>query len=473
MKKAIYLFLICVFAFSPAMAQLNSYPESYKIEKKDIELAHRILTEPVRGRFILPNPSPNAQWFSDASLGLFMHWGIHSVVGAQPSWDMIAHYRYGGKVSPPDKYYALANQFNPQEYNPDKWLKAAKEAGFNYAVLTTKHHDGYALWPSKYGISTKQYMNSRDLLKAYVDACHANGMKVGFYYSPRDWHYPGFMYPNQFDANTMNDNPPITDSIANEKEFEKFIAFDLQQLKELLTRYGKIDILWLDGMGFHGIKDFHTKQIYEWIRSLQPDILINDRWSRVVNPDAPNDEGVRFGDFTTPFECSLPTYIPSRLWEHCDIWTCGGGGWGYDRTGTFKSYGWFFKHLVTTRSLGGNFLPNVGPAGNGEMHPNYYKNMKAIAGWMKYNRESVIGCGPTPGVERSNVMITTRGRNWYLHLLPDFKKQVSVKTDKKPLALILLRTGDPVPYNYQDGFLTFTLPLRLRTEMDDVVKVEF
>jgi alpha-L-fucosidase len=226
-------------------------------------------------------------------------------------------------------------------------------------------------------------------------------------------------------------------------------------------------------MGFHGIKDFHAKQIYAWIRSLQPDILINDRWSRVVNPDDPNGEGVRFGDFTTPFECTFPTYIPSLLWEHCDIWTSGGGGWGYDKTGTFKSFEWFFKHLVACRSMGGNFLLNVGPSGEGEMHPNYYKNVTTIAKWMEHSKESVIGCTSSPGAERSNVMITTRGNNWYLHLLPDLKKQVSVKTDKKPLALILLRTGDPVSYNYQDGFLTFTLPLFLRTEMDDVVKVEF
>ncbi len=454
-------------------AQLNSYPESYQIDQKDITRAHQIITTPLKKAVVMPNPSPKAQWFPDASLGLFMHWGIHSVVGAQPSWDMISHYRYGGKVAPPDKYYALASQFNPQNYDPDKWLKAAKEAGFTYAVLTTKHHDGYALWPSKYGIGTKQYMNGRDLLKPYVDACRANGLKVGFYFSPRDWHYPGLMHPNEFDANTSKNIPPITDQAANYRNYEQFLGFVLAQMEELLTRYGKIDLLWLDGMNFRGVDDMHTKQIYAWIRSLQPEMVINDRWSNIVNPDDPTGSDVRIGDFTTPFECSKPTYVPSKWWEHCDIWTCGGGGWGYDKTSTFRPYSWFFEHLVACRSLGGNFLPNVGPAGNGEMPPNYYMQMDAISKWMKHSKESVIGAQSTSGVDRSNVMITTRGKVWYLHLLPDFKQQVSLKTDKRPKLITLLRTGNPLPYSYLDGFVKFTLEPDLRTEMDDVVKVEF
>jgi alpha-L-fucosidase len=182
-KQILNLIFLLGIGFS-ATAQLNSHPESYKIAKQDIDRAHQIILTPLKEELVFPNPHPEAQWFPDASLGLFMHWGIHSVTGAQPSWDMIAHYPYGGRVSPPDKYYAMADQFNPQKYDPDKWMKAAKEAGFTYAVLTTRHHDGYALWPSKYGIGTKQYMNGRDLLKPYVDACRANGLKVGFYFSP-------------------------------------------------------------------------------------------------------------------------------------------------------------------------------------------------------------------------------------------------------------------------------------------------
>jgi len=473
MKRIITCLGTTVLAIVAATAQLNSYPESYKIEKKDIERAHKIISKPLTGELAMPSKNPDAQWYPDASLGLFMHWGIHSVAGAQPSWDMIAHYRYGGKVSPPDKYYALANRFNPQNYNPDKWLKAAKEAGFKYAVLTTKHHDGYALWPSKYGIGTRQYMNGRDLLKPYVDACRANGLKVGFYFSPRDWHYPGLMHPNEYDSEKWHDIPPVTDSVINYQNYERFLGFVLAQIEEILTRYGKIDLLWLDGMNFRGVSDMHTEQIYAWIRSIQPGIVINDRWSNIVNPDDPVGSGMRIGDFTTPFECTKPTYVPSKWWEHCDIWTSGGGGWGYDSTGTFRSYSWFFDHLVASRSLGGNFLVNAGPDADGKMHPNYYRNLEDIATWMKHSRESVLGAGPTPGVEFSNVMITTRDGNWYLHLLPEFKGQVSLKTDRRPQSVTLLRTGKSVTYSYWDGFIKFTVPADLRTGMDDVVKVQF
>ena len=413
-----------------ATGQLNSYPKSYIIEKEDIAKAVEIISQPLEKSLVLPNPHPDAQWFPDASLGLFMHWGIHSVAGAQPSWDMVANFKYGGRLSPPDKYYALANQFNPQKYDPDKWMKAAKDAGFQYAVLTSKHHDGYALWPSKYGIGTKQYMNGRDLLKPYVEACRENGLKVGFYFSPRDWHFPGLMHPNEFDVNTWDDIPPVTDFEKNQKDYERFMGFVLKQIEELLTRYGKIDILWLDGMSFSQIEDMHTEQVYAWIRSIQPNIVINDRWSRIVNPDG-SGRGIRFGDFTTPFECKLPTYTPSKWWEHCDIWTGGHAGWGHDKRGRFKPEKWFFEHLVTSRELGGNFLPNVGPSGEGEMHPNYYATMGKIAGWMGHSKESVIGCGISPGRERSNVPITTRDNVWYLHLLPGFKGEVSLKCDKK------------------------------------------
>jgi len=473
MNKIIYTTSFVLLTATIATAQLNSHPESYQIEQQDIHRAQQIITTPLKSKVVMPNPSKDAQWYPNASLGLFMHWGIHSVAGAQPSWDMISNYKYGGKVAPPDKYYALADQFNPDSYDPDKWLKAAKEAGFTYAVLTTKHHDGYALWPSKYGIGTKQYMNGRDLLKPYVEACRKNGLKVGFYFSPRDWHFPGLMQPSEFDANTRKDILPITDTAANYKAYERFLGFVLVQMEELLTRYGKIDLLWLDGMYFKGVDEMHTEQIYAWIRSLQPGIVINDRWSNIVNPDDPNGSGVRIGDFTTPFECSKPTYIPSKWWEHCDIWTCGGGGWGYDKTGTFRPLSWFFERLVACRSLGGNFLPNVGPAANGEMHPNFYKNIEALAEWMKHSKESVIDAGLTPGVERSNVMITTRGNNWYLHLLPEFKQQVSVKTDKCPKSVILLRTGASIPFMFVDGFLKLNVSQELRTDMDDVVKLKF
>ena len=455
-------------------AQINFPPaEHYAIEQSDIDRAEKLLDTPLKKPLKYPNPSRGAQWFPDAGLGLFMHWGIHSVIGAQPSWAMIDHYRYNGGYKPKELYYGQALKFNP-EFNADKYLQAAKEAGFNYAVLTTRHHDGFCLWPSKYGIGTKQFLEGRDLVKEYVEACHRAGLRVGFYYSPRDWLYPGTYDDRFFDEKTRGQIEEIKDPAVREKEYARMLGYVMAQIEELLTSYGKIDILWLDGMWMMGVTDHHNDQVYAWIRSLQPDIVINDRWSNIVNPDNPDGTSVRVGDFTTPFECRKPTYSPSAWWEHCHIWTCGGGGWGYDRTGTFRPMSWFFDEYVASRSLGGNFLPNASPDGNGSMHPNFYRQIDSLKAWMSHSAESLNGAGPTPGTRLSNVPLTTRGKKiWYAHVLPSFKGQVSVLSDRKPKSVILLRTGDPVNYDYACGAVIFKLPDPVRTKTDDVVKISF
>ena len=453
-------------------------PADYRISKRDLQRARDLLSAPSPAEpVVFPNPAPGAQWYPSAGLGLFMHWGIHSTRGAQPSWNMIKGYRYGGTYHSREEYYSWALDWEPDNFCPEKYLRAAKEAGFSYAVLTTRHHDGYALWPSRYGIGVKQYMHGRDLVREYVDACRRTGMRVGFYFSPRDWHYPGDRPLSEFDVQTWGKRGPVEDEAANRKAFERFFAYVLAQLEELLTSYGKIDLLWLDGMGWYGIpvQDLCTEKVYAWIRSLQPDIVINDRWENIVNPDNPSGTGMRIGDFTTPFECTVPTYTPSPWWEHCHIWTDHGGGWGYNVQGEFRPLGWFLRSLVMSRSYGGNFLPNAGPAPSGDMHPNFYKALAEVREWMAANAESVIAAGPTPGAERSNVPLTTRsgpeGKIWYAHLLEGFKGEVSVRTDSAPASLTLLRTGEKIPFIFRNGFISFSLPAEKRGAGDDVVKI--
>lgn len=479
--KKIFLFLLALLPSIGVSAQGVTDPwvidpADYKVSQADLDKALAILNTPLEEPIVFPNPARGAQWFPEAGLGLFMHWGIHSMIGAQPSWNMIKGYKWGGEYHTREEYYGQAYVFDPQDYNPDRYLNAAREAGFRYAVLTTRHHDGYALWPSRLGIGTKQYMHGRDLLRDYVDACHRQGMRVGFYYSPRDWHYPGDMPLSEFDVETRGKLPPVTDTAANRRAFEEFFAYVIVQLEELLTSYGKIDVLWLDGMGWRGIpvSDLQTERVYAWIRSLQPDIVINDRWGNIVDPDNPEGTSMRIGDFTTPFECTKPTYIPSKWWDECHIWTGKGGGWGYNMNGVFRPMSWFMEHFIAARSLGGNFLINVGPAGTGDMHPNYYKEIDILRNWMESGYESVAGNCAGPGAERSNVPLTARGENtWYAHILADFNAQVSVKSDRAPSSVRLLRTGEPVSYIYRDGFLVFKLPNEKRKYIDDVVKITF
>jgi len=491
MKRFITV-LLALTLCAGAFAQWEIDSRDYRISRKDLARAKELLAPAADGKLVFPNPAPGAQWFPSASLGLFLHWGIHSMIGAQPSWNMIKDYEWGGEYHSRQEYYDQANHFAPGNYF-EKYLSAARDAGFKYAVLTTRHHDGYALWPSRYGIGVKQYMGGRDLVREYVDACHATGMRVGFYFSPQDWHYPGYRPDTEWDVATWGKRGPVQDSVQNRKDFEKFFAYVIAQLEELLTNYGRVDVLWLDGMGWYGIpvSELQTERVYAWIRSLQPDIVINDRWGNIVNPDNPAGTSMRIGDFTTPFECLTPTYVPSEWWEHCHIWTGKGGGWGYNTRGLFRPLSWFMEEFVASRSLGGNFLPNVGPSGTGDMHPNFYKEIAGLKEWMATGEESLIGCGPTPGVELSNVPLTTRGLPagsglvaagspeaaaadiWYAHVLPRFKGQVSIKTGRAPVSVVLLRNRKPVEYIYRDGFLNFKLPESMRGGVDDVVKIYF
>ena len=457
------MYWIAIFSFGFAYTA-DKPVNSYGVDEEQTREAQSIFYSEPPAEMEFPTSHPDAQWFPKAGLGLFMHWGIHSVAGIQPSWAMIKDYPHAGTADfhPPEKYYALAEKFNPQNYAPDKWMAAAKKAGFTYAVLTTKHHDGYALWPTKYGnMSTRQYMGGRDLIKPYVEACRKHGLKVGFYFSPGDWHYPGYPLGDvDFDYNKRGQYPPIENSEQNRRDFEKFYAYTIGQLRELLTGYGKIDLLWFDGIGWHGINDMRARQTLAWVRRLQPGIVINPRWAGV-------------GDFATT-ECHLPDGPPvdfksGQWWEACDIWLR--GHWGYVPSESFKPMSWFFNNLVTCRKWGGNFLANVGPRPDGTMPESFYDYCDKLADWMAHSRASLIGAAPTPGDERSNVPIT-RGENvWYLHVLSDKEEAIEVRDVPVPSAVKLLRTGQELSYKHDGKNLILALPAAERTLLDNVIAV--
>ena len=187
----------CLFLFSiliPAGLSHSAGLGLYLVDDQQMKEAMQIYNSPEPANFVVPSTHPDAQWFPKAGFGLFMHWGIHSVDGIDPSWALIKdcpwhkpNFPYKAYAEDRSKYYNLATKFNPGQYDPEPWMKAAKDAGFQYAVLTTKHHDGYALWPSKYGdLNTGRYMNGQDLLKPYVEACRKYGLKAGFlFFTPR------------------------------------------------------------------------------------------------------------------------------------------------------------------------------------------------------------------------------------------------------------------------------------------------
>jgi alpha-L-fucosidase len=449
---------------------------------------------------------PDAQWYPDAGFGLFIHWGIASVRAMNISWPMIpgrplankhitdpvereriireGDFDLRGKPNSitPNEYFAMAKDFNPQAYDPDKWIAAAKAAGFQYVVLTTRHHEGFALWPSAYGdFDTKNYMGGRDLLKPYVEACRRYGLKVGFYYSPPDWYfdrdYMTFIYGRGAKNNPEipsigPDLKPRTTKHTPEEiaaHQKAFAAKVRGQVEELLTRYGKIDLLWFDGKP--PIPNADQCITAERIRELQPGILINPRLHG-------------HGDFVT-YERKLPDTRPNVGWaEFCNTWT---GSWSHQEI-PFRANAFVLGQLAQSRAWGINYLLGVGPTKDGVMCPGVYDNMAVVAEWMKHNGPSVQpGAKPLPKAESATVPATARANLRYLFAIPEFKNggnmpesQLPAKDEtltlrgitSSPKTVTLLATGAPLKFSYADGAISVDLPAAQRTKLIDVVQVE-
>ncbi|HEX7903212.1 MAG TPA: alpha-L-fucosidase [Chitinophagaceae bacterium] len=446
---------------------------------------------------------PDAQWYPDAGLGLFIHWGLSSVKNMDISWPMIPgrpladkkldsselervvrekDFNLNGKpltITPAD-YFAMAKDFNPQQYDADKWIRAAKDAGFTYAVLTTRHHEGFALWPSNYGdFSTKNYMGGKDLIKPFVDACRKYGLKVGLYYSPPNWYfdreYMSFIYGK---AHTTNPGLPKVDiyfnprtAVKSEAEIKKhqaeYAAMVKGQVEELLTRYGKIDLLWFDGKP--PIPNGNNVITAEEIRKLQPGIIMNPRLHGK-------------GDFVT-FERNPPQKNPDTWAEFCNTWT---NSWANSNTQPLRSNAFALGQFVAARAWGVNYLLGVGPTADGVFPDAVYKNMKVVQEWMKINGASVQKVQELPAGETASVPATAKGNYRYLFAIPEFKNNGKYDEDRlsakditltltiaqQPKSVILLGSGKKLTSTYKDGQLLIDLPAAIRTNLVDVVQVE-
>ena len=371
-----------------------------------------------------PNPHEDATWWKSAGLGLFLHWGIHSVEQLQPSWAAIRGYPYGTEDTRWHGmgYFNLAKRFDPADWDPSAWASQVHAAGFRYVVLTTKHHDGFALWPTRWGnYSTRQFCGGKDFLQPYVEGLREAGLKVGFYFSPRDWHFPGYPLSDvNFDHAQRDTRDQSIDAEAEAARVREFFTYTIAQLHELLTGYGPIHELWFDGIDWAG-QSFPTRAVYRWIRSLQPQIVINDRWGRVRNPDGIDDTSLSFGDFTT-HEWSRLKSRPEGWWEFCRGWY---GHWGY--SGPFAgSVGSELEELGKIRSWDGNYLLNLGPQPNGRLPEGTEAALAKMADWMAINGESIHGTrGGLDGA--ANVPVTVSPGAWYLHLFSDWSAPVKVR----------------------------------------------
>jgi alpha-L-fucosidase len=341
-----------------------------------------------------------ATWFDRARFGMFVHWGHVSQRGWELSWPLVG----GLKVFPACQdvpaatYHESAATFCPKAHSPRQWLDAARAAGMRYAVLTTKHHDGFALFPTRTGdfsIAATPY--GGDLVGEFVDATRAAGLRVGFYFSLSDWHHPD--YPPFTDADRpyrMGMAPRPTP-----EQWQRFRAVLFAQMRELLTNYGQIDLLWFDGGWERTADEWRTAELLELIKSLQPDVLVNDRLPG-------------FGDFDTP-EQFIPPQPPPRAWETCLTMN---DSWGYNPSDPhYKSARELVHTLCEVAGRGGNLLLNVSPMGDGQLPEPQRERLAAIAGWMDGYGASIHDT--SPGLEPWQFYgpSTRAGEHIYLHLL--------------------------------------------------------
>ena len=345
--------------------------------------------------------------YCEDRFGMFIHWGLYAIP-ARGEW-----VRCYERISNED-YQKYFDQFDPVDYDPKKWARLAKEAGMKYAVLTTKHHDGFCLFDSQYtDYKSTNTKAKRDLVREYVDAFRAEGIKIGFYYSLLDWHHPD--YPAYDDL-----HHPMrgTEAYKHQGEhFERYIEYMHNQVRELLTNYGKIDIMWFD-FSYNDMtaEKWHATELVKMARKINPDLVIDNRMGGDITAENPE---IYSGDFGSP-EQMIPEKgmrdvngnpIP---WETCITLN---GHWGFDaKDVNYKSAKNVINMLVECVSKGGNLLLNVGPDAKGNIPEKSIEILKEVGEWMRLNGEAIYGCGiadiPKPEWGR----LTQKGNNLYLYV---------------------------------------------------------
>lgn len=347
-------------------------------------------------------------WWQEARFGMFIHWGLYAMP-ARHEW--IRNYE---RISNED-YQKYFDHFDPDLYEPSEWARKARAAGMKYVVFTAKHHEGFCMWDSKYtDYKVTNTPCGRDVLRELLEAFRTEGIRTGLYYSLIDWHHPEF---------TVDDHHPLRDAAEeNEKnktrDMRKYAEYMRNQVTELLTEYGKIDVIWFDfsypqSERGKGRNDWESEKLVKMIRKLQPDILIDDRL------DLPGS-----GDFRSPEQ-----YVPSNgvcdengepvPWEGCQTFS---GSWGYHRDeSSWKSNKMLIEMLISHVSRGGNLLMNVGPTARGYLDHRAVAALDGYAEWMKYHARSVYGCtlAPAEFPEPENCRYTynPKTNRLYLHLL--------------------------------------------------------
>ncbi len=396
------------------------------------------------------------KWWTDARYGMFIHFGLYSMLGGEYNGQVtpkIAEWIQNTLKIPLAEYKKLMGKFNPQQFNADEWVSVAKAAGMKYIVITAKHHDGFALFNSK--VSDYNVMNTpfkRDIIKEMKEACAKQGLKFGLYYSHViDWENPNAYIGDKElteRMNTVDFDPAKMDRSVYLKEKS------FPQLKELLTNYGTIDIIWFD-MG-KGLKDDEIRQFVKVARELQPNIIISSRIGDEISPKDINKD--MLFDFYTPND---NYFTGDQLAIPFEMAGTTNSSWGYRKSDhEWRQPNMILSSLIASASRNGNYLLNVGPSGTGEIPPEAVKNLKVAGDWLKKYGESVYATQPSPFPWNYNWgYVTQKPNKLYLNI---FNWPANNQIDLNGLitridAIHVLGDSKPIKFTQEGRFLKIDL----------------
>lgn len=401
----------------------------------------------------------NREWFQNAKFGLFIHWGVYSVLG-DGEWVM------NNQQIPIKTYEKLPSFFNPIGFDATEWVKLAKAAGMKYITITSKHHDGFAMWDSKisdYNI-VKATPYGKDILKQLAEACNKEGIKLFFYHSQLDWHHPDY-FPRGFTGGSFTGREEKGDMNA-------YLDYMDAQLTELLTGYGPIGGIWFDGMWDKKDAEWRLDKTYTLIHKLQPGTLIGS------NHHMPPYDGEDF----QMFEKDLPGHnttgfapeqkigaLPKEICETIN------NSWGFNlRDDKHKSLKELIQYLVKSAGYDANFLLNIGPMPDGRIQNEHKESLTQMGDWLKQYGETIYGTRGGPLAPHSWGVTTTKGNTVYVHILNWMDESLTIPAwGKKIKAAKLFIDKTPVKFIQNEFGITFKIPKEKMNTIDTVIQLEF